>query len=354
MEKTKYYSYKNNQLTKGCQLCVEGKKLVLFITGLCNKSCWYCPLSEEKYKKDVQFANERTINTDQDLIEDAKTMQACGVGITGGDPLKRLDLTLHYITLLKTKFGQNFHIHLYTSPESITKEILERLELLDEIRLHPDLEDKKYWKNLELLSYFKNLKGIEIPLIPSLEKETFELIEYVKNKINFINLNELEIAHTEHNKVLDLGFQVKEEFSYAVKESEELGKKILEKYSNLNIHLCTAKLKDKVQLGNRIKRQARFSSHRFDIITRDGSLIRGAIYLEKPSFNYRDELKKKNKEEEIKRLKKFREIITKKLQCAKKDLFIDKIKYRFLVSSKFIRKHQNEIKELYLINYLII
>ena len=144
MEKTKYYSYKNNQLTKGCQLCVEGKKLVLFITGLCNKSCWYCPLSEEKYKKDVQFANERTINTDQDLIEEAKTMQACGVGITGGDPLKRLDLTLHYITLLKTKFGQNFHIHLYTSPESITKEILERLELLDEIRLHPDLEDKKY------------------------------------------------------------------------------------------------------------------------------------------------------------------------------------------------------------------
>ena len=34
MEKTKFYSYKNGELPRGCQLCVQGKKLVLFIESI--------------------------------------------------------------------------------------------------------------------------------------------------------------------------------------------------------------------------------------------------------------------------------------------------------------------------------
>src|SRR3989344_8981 len=352
MQKTKFYSYKNNELAKGCQLCVQGKKLVLFVTGLCPKKCWYCPLSEEKYKKDVQFANERPIITDEDLILEAKSMDAEGAGITGCDPLVVLDRTLNFINVLKDNFNERFHIHLYTSPCSLSKEVLEKLNRLDEIRLHPDLDNKKDWEKLHLLKYFNGSKGIEIPCVPNKSENIFELIRFVKDKVNFINLNELEVAHTPHNEVLGRGYAIVED-SYAVQGSLELGMKILEEFSDLNIHFCTAQLKDKIQLGNRILRQAKCNSHRFDIITSEGSLIRGAIYLEKPGFSYREELKKKNKNEAIKKLKKKREELCLSLKCSKKDIFIDEIKYRFLVSCKFIRRYNEKIKLLELIPAIV-
>ena len=62
MQKTPYHSYKIGTLSKGCQLCVKGSKLVLFLTGLCPRSCYYCPISDKKYKKDVTYADEWPTN----------------------------------------------------------------------------------------------------------------------------------------------------------------------------------------------------------------------------------------------------------------------------------------------------
>ena len=61
IEKTKFYSKKIGSLARGCKQCVKGEKLVLFITGVCPRNCWYCSISEKKKNKDVIFANERPI-----------------------------------------------------------------------------------------------------------------------------------------------------------------------------------------------------------------------------------------------------------------------------------------------------
>ncbi|MDD5178631.1 MAG: radical SAM protein, partial [Candidatus Nanoarchaeia archaeon] len=174
MERTKYYSYKTGDLCRGCQLCVTGSKLVLFVTGICARNCYYCPLSDEKKNKDLVFANEWKVEKDEDMLKEAELCDSKGAGITGGDPLLRLERTIHYIKLLKEKFGKEFHIHLYTIPESITPSNLKGLydAGLDEIRFHPDLENNKNWNKISLAFGFKWGVGIEIPVIPGKQEQT--------------------------------------------------------------------------------------------------------------------------------------------------------------------------------------
>ena len=48
-------------LPDGCQACMEGAKMVLFVTSLCTRRCFYCPISDEKWQADVVYANERFV-----------------------------------------------------------------------------------------------------------------------------------------------------------------------------------------------------------------------------------------------------------------------------------------------------
>ena len=73
--KTQYYSFRIRTLPKGCQLCVQGKKTVLFITGLCARHCDYCPISEQKKNKDVVYANEWPTKKIKDLFTE---IELCG------------------------------------------------------------------------------------------------------------------------------------------------------------------------------------------------------------------------------------------------------------------------------------
>jgi pyruvate formate-lyase activating enzyme-like uncharacterized protein len=239
MEKTPYYSYKNKQLCKGCQLCVQGKKLVLFVTGLCPRRCFYCPLSERKKNKDKIWANEWEIKSGKDILEEAKLCESKGAGITGGDPLLRFERTIKYIKMLKKRFGKNFHIHLYAPLINISEKKFEKLYNagLDEIRFHPNLENKKLWYKVLLAKKFNWIKGIEIPIIPGFQKQTQGLIEYFKHNIDFFNFNELEFSDTNAQSFAKLGFHTKDRMSYGVKGSQELALKLMKKYPELKILL---------------------------------------------------------------------------------------------------------------------
>src|SRR6056297_2046886 len=87
---TPWHSFKSGEMCDGCKLCVQGRKTVLFITGICPRKCFYCPISSEKYAHDVVFANEwkiKDVENPVELFEEVKMTGAKGAGITGGDPL---------------------------------------------------------------------------------------------------------------------------------------------------------------------------------------------------------------------------------------------------------------------------
>ncbi|MFC1705104.1 radical SAM protein, partial [Nanoarchaeota archaeon] len=205
IQKTPYFSYTTGKLPRGCQLCVQGSKLVLFVTGMCSMKCYYCPISDMKRNKDDTWANEWKIEKIDDIITEAKLCSAKGAGLTGGDPILKLDRTIKLIKLLKKKFGREFHIHLYTPTKLITEEKLKKLNKagLDEIRFHPDIENNKEWNRIELAKKLHWSVGVEIPVIPGKAKETKQLIDYLSTiNINFLNLNELEISDTKLKLVM--------------------------------------------------------------------------------------------------------------------------------------------------------
>ncbi|MBU0459964.1 MAG: radical SAM protein [Nanoarchaeota archaeon] len=342
-KENKYYSYNKGRLPKGCQYCVKGEKLVIFITGICPRSCSYCPVSDQKYQHDVIYANERKVDAFADVVMEARLMDAQGAGITGGDPLAKLERTVEYIEKLKQEFGKEFHIHLYTSLNLVDGASLKQLYNagLDEIRFHLDLDSDKLWDKLKLAFDYDWDVGVEVPLVIGKKKELKQMIDFI-NKINdnkriFLNLNELETADSEHYK---LRLETKDQLSYAVKGSLELGLELLEKIDDLNVHLCTAKLKDKIQLSERIKREAEGVKHSFDIVDGEGMLTRGALYSKElmPGFDYRKKLEQ-NHDALLDKL----ELILVKLKkkFAKEEFYLDMSKPRILCSKKLVKKKKD-------------
>lgn len=281
--KTKHYSYKIGSLPKGCQMCVKGEKTVLFLTGKCSLRCFYCPISEQKANKDVVYFNERPSKNIRHLFEEIMLCSSKGVGITGGDPLIKLERAATYIKALKKRFGKGFHIHLYTPLNLVTEDALKKLydAGLDEIRFHPDIYHNKLWQRLELARKFDWDIGVEVPIIPDIKDKYLKLIDFIKSKIDFLNMNELEVSDTNVNKIVEKGFTTKDYLSYGVLGSDQLAKELLhyidKKGYRINVHYCTAKLKDAVQLRKRITKRARNVKKIYDKID-DGILVRGAIY----------------------------------------------------------------------------
>ena len=302
-------SFYLSPLSPACQMCARGSKMVVLITGLCPANCFYCPLSFKKGGKDRIFANEWELDNEKDskkIIKEAEYINATGAGITGGDPLIVWERVNKFILLLKDSFGPEFHIHLYTSGLKNASRIPDLISSgLDEVRFHPFPES---WSDIDKSPLKKPIKNIldssadiaiEIPAIPDFEEEMFLLIKWAnENELSWVNLNELEYSERNCELLMKRGYKVKDETSAAVKGSQESAMKVLGMVKNENldigVHYCSVSFKDGIQLRNRIKRRASNVAREYEVITEDGTLVKGIIKNSKISS---DQLIKLLKEE---------------------------------------------------------
>ena len=256
IEAGSYYSY----LPEGCRICRRGAKLVLFVTGLCNSKCFYCPISAEKAGKDVVFANEREVKTKDDFIDEANLMNAEGVAITGGEPLLKLERIIEFLKI-SSKMG--LHSHLYTSLPAKENVLKKLSEYLDEIRFHPpELKNVEAYKEPILIAKKLGIEaGFEIPAIRYEPK----IVEIANELDVFLNLNQLEVSETNFRAIVDRGYDVKD---YYV-ECED----VVKKYETARkFHYCSARFKDIAQFRRRLIRMA-MNYPEFYKVTRDGTLI---------------------------------------------------------------------------------
>lgn len=270
------------KLPRGCRLCQEGLKTVIFLTGQCPLHCFYCPLSTERKNRDVIYVNEVSVREDSlrrtatiEIIRSASR----GASLTGGEPLVKIDRALTLISHLKQVFGEDFHIHLYTSGVPLTRTVLEKLvdAGLDELRIHAPttiLEEK-----LRLAFDYRDklALGLEYPALPGDTEDLYRLAELAdKYEFSFINLNELEFTETNSPSLLLRGYKMRRDYRSA-SDSKATALEVMriaeEKKLNVSIHFCPVKVKDYQQTGLRYYRAGNLIARPYQLLTDDGTTL---------------------------------------------------------------------------------
>ncbi len=278
-------------LSTACQMCGEGGKMVLLITGKCRKKCFYCPLSDKKIGRDVIYANEKNVESIEEILEEAELMEAVGTGITGGEPLEVLERVIKYIKIIKKVFGIHHNIHMYTSKPPSEPVLVSLKEAgLDEIRYHIPPEKWRHEKlaKSQWVLAIENAKGldlkvsIEVPCIPDMHEGLLDLCYFAEQYyVDHINLNELEINHVNFEAMINKGYFKEVDYLSKVKGSKSTAIRVLNALSSdsngLNIHFCSARFKDSVQLKKRLGRRAVNIKKPFQEITEDNTLLTGII-----------------------------------------------------------------------------
>ena len=279
-------------LSPACDQCARGQKMVLFVTGVCRFRCFYCPVSGQRNQRDVTYANERRVERDDDLLEEARAMEALGTGITGGDPLGVIDRTEHYVRLLRSTFGPSHHIHLYTHEPNLAK--IERLARagLDEVRLHiphylwgPLTGDgAAYRRVLEAAPSWGLRRGVEIPVLPEKEAELGRLLVALgRIGVDFVNLNELEFSETNEAKLHARGYALDPRAGWGVEGSRAAAERVVRHApAGLPVHYCSSRFKDGVQLKQRLLRRAERTAPPFAELTPDGPVRLGVVEIPAP------------------------------------------------------------------------
>jgi len=129
-------------ISKGCEQCAKGGKMVLFVYGYCDqRDCFYCPLGENRKNVTDVYANERLVESDEDVLTEAHRMDALGVRSPAASPQKPSTGPVTTSELLKTSSARTT-TRTSTLPASPAgaRTCASSEAGLDEIRFHPPYE----------------------------------------------------------------------------------------------------------------------------------------------------------------------------------------------------------------------
>ena len=93
---------------------------------------------------------------------------------------------------------------------------------------------------------------------------------------DYLNLNEFEMGESNQLELQKRGFEIKSDSIASVKNSTEYADRFLKEFGtgrDLNVHFCTASLKDGVQLRNRYRRRANNIKKDWEQVSEDGTLL---------------------------------------------------------------------------------
>lgn len=268
----------HGELPRGCELCQRGLKSIVFVTGLCPRACFYCPLGPDRKNKDVVYVNEVPVGDIVGIVAEVARSASLGASVTGGDPLVRFERTKRVIEELKSVFGEGFHIHLYTTGRGLSPGLLKELERLglDELRIHPEERDVR--RILDVVAASGISTGFEIPMFPNEAERVLELARVLEEAgVDFLNLNELEFAEPNALSLLGRGYILGDDYISARGSREaalEVVRRASEEGLDVSVHFCPVIVKDRYQTGLRLFRRSQLVARPYEKVTDEGTLLK--------------------------------------------------------------------------------
>jgi len=263
-------------LSPGCRLCMEGEWSCLFINNICNGRCFFCPTDQS----DIDVPTTQTIQfTDpQDYVDYIGKFGFKGVSISGGEPLLSFDRTIDFISAVKSEFGQDIHLWLYTNGILLTPDKLISLNKagVDEIRFNI-YASHNFLEKITMAAGLIKDATVEIPAIPELFEELKNSLSDMKQAgVHYLNLHQLRL--TPHN----YPHLAKRDYTYlpgpkiTVLESELEALKIMkfniESGINLPINYCSFPYKNVYQRNAERRRHSPYIMKPYEDLTEAGMI----------------------------------------------------------------------------------
>lgn len=264
------------RLSPGCIECGAGAWSCLFISGKCNRDCFYCPTSQDEIG--LPTTNTLSFRRPLDYVAYLERFGFKGMSISGGEPLLTPGRTLAFIAAARAHFGEGMHIWLYTNGTLVDREILRRLRDagLDEIRFDIGAADYSL-KKAALAAEVIPCVTVEIPAIPEeFERMKEKLAEMRAVGVRHLNLHQLRLTPHNFDKLSRRDYTYLHGEKVTVLESELTALRLirhgLECGSDLPVNYCSFVYKNRFQKAAARRRNAPFVKKGFEDLTESGYL----------------------------------------------------------------------------------
>jgi len=248
------------EISPGCALCGQGDWSCLFINGICNAQCFYCPSTQkdkgQPMTSTLEFSNPR------DYADYVQRFNIKGVSFSGGEPFLTFDRVVLFLKTLRSRVSHPLYIWMYTNGLLVTEDKLKILRDngLDEIRFdisanHYDLKALK--KALGIIPRVT----VEIPAIPEDLELTQQMIKELSELgVNHLNLHQIRCTKFNRGKLVQRGYTFLHGPGVTVLETELTALKLI-RYSldqkiALPINYCSFTFRNQFQRAGGGKRNA--------------------------------------------------------------------------------------------------
>jgi len=274
-------------ISPGCRFCGQGEWSCLFINGICNARCFYCPSVQDQ--KGHPMTSTLEFRTPEAYVAYVEKFDIQAVSFSGGEPLMTFDRVVQYLKALRAKISRPLYIWMYTNGLLVTEDKLKRLAKngLDEIRF--DISADHY-----RLTALKKAVGViprvtvEIPAIPEDLEHTKQVIQQLHDEgVDFLNLHQIRCTRFNLPKLIQRGYTFLHGPKVTILETEltalELIRYTLDQQIALPVNYCSFTFRHQFQRAGALNRNARLIKAPHQGVTATGHIRTLGIFGDQAS-----------------------------------------------------------------------
>ncbi|MBN2056367.1 hypothetical protein JW905_15700 [bacterium] len=266
------------RLSPGCRCCAAGAWSCLFVNGICDAGCFFCPAEQRDIGQPI--TNGLTFSAPEAYLEYLVLGGFSGVAFSGGEPLRTGSRTIAFMRAVRRRFGDRIYLWMYTNGRLVSEEWLRRLhdEGLDELRFNIVSSGYDLGKVL-LAGRFITRITIEIPAIPEDEPFLAGRLEAMGDAgVAHLNLHQLRLTPYNARRFRGRPYTMLHGEKATVLESELAALRILEAAQDLPsapaVNYCSHVYKHRFQGAGMRVIAARLIRKGWEDITANGYLRR--------------------------------------------------------------------------------